>query len=188
MISITKPEFEKNKTRYNKLTYVMTDNNGTEHYTAVCQCPRCFGQKIIISRIENDRIVPVIPDEGRCWRCLGEGVIVEKIKVYTPEHAAELEKQRVKARERKVEKANQKLAEEIAKAEATNRELGYKPIDFTFAEWFDHHPERYAYYRTVKETAKAVLIHLIHEMTEYDGAANGYWVPKSAFIYNKEGE
>ncbi len=183
MISITKPEFEKNKTHYNKLTYVMTDNNGTEHYTAVCQCPRCFGQKVIISRIENGKVITVTPDEGVCWKCLGVGTFVEKIKVYTPEHAAKLEAQRKKAEAKRREEIERKQAETIAHAEQVNRELGYKPIDFTFAEWFDHHPERYTYYRIVKETTRAILIHLIHEMTEYDGAANGYWVPKSAIIF-----
>lgn len=184
MIKITKDEFEKNRKHYNKLQFVNVDKNGTEHYTAVCTCPRCFGQKVIISRIENGKVITVTPDEGVCWKCLGVGTFVEKINVYTPEHAAKLEAQRKKAEAKRVEEIERKQAETIAHAEQVNRELGYKPIDFTLAEWLGHHPERYTYYRIVKTTTRAILIHLIHEMTEYDGAANGYWIPKSAIIFN----
>ena len=83
--------------------YVRTDRNKTRYFEDAT-CRRCGGRGVI----DAYRYV----DGGVCFECGGSGIAhkAETIKIYTPEHEAKLEKQRLaraeKAAAQRVAKAN----------------------------------------------------------------------------------
>ena len=93
--------------------YMRTDRNGTRYFSD-CTCGRCGGRGVI----DCYRFV----DGGICYECGGSGVTdhPDTIKVYTPEHAAKLEKQRAARAEKREKEALERLCatydERIAKA------------------------------------------------------------------------
>lgn len=83
-----------------KREYIKTDSNGTEYYRVTAPCSRCGGHGIYYVGNLNGKPVRANPDEGVCYRCGGSGIETYIDKVYTPEHRAELDRQREKRAEK----------------------------------------------------------------------------------------
>ena len=185
-VNYTPEQFEEYKAKYSRLKYVKTDKNGTQYYDGVCECPRCCGHGIVYKAVINGERVPCEPDSGICYRCGGSRVIDATIKVFTPEHAEKLAKQRAKKNPMSVMTAEERIEFMRQKHVQENKERGYKPIDFTLDEWAGQIPPVYKIYRVVHETEKAILIRCIYDYTEYEGyQAHENWYPKKA-IHFKE--
>lgn len=98
---------------HKRWTYIRTDRNGTRYFSD-CTCGRCGGRGFI----DGYRYV----DGGRCYECWGSGVTdhPDTVKVYTPEHAEKLEKQRAARAAKREKEAYERLCatydERMAKA------------------------------------------------------------------------
>lgn len=92
------------------LKYVRTDRNGTQYFED-WNCPRCAGYGAADKWAYTGRV---------CYECGGSGLRrrAKTIKIYTPEHEAELEAKRLA----RAEKYQAEHADEIAQAEAEKEE------------------------------------------------------------------
>lgn len=82
------------------------------------KCDRCSGLGIIVSRVENDKLIPIPVDNGVCWGCGGRKYITKDVRAYTEKEYQQLQKnkERAAARKEEKEKARQKdLVENAAK-------------------------------------------------------------------------
>ena len=186
-VTYNQEQFEEYKAKYKKLNYIKTDKNGTEYYEGVCKCPRCNGVGIVYKMVLNGEPVPHTPESGRCFLCGGRQVVDATIKVFTPEHEAKLAKQRAKRNPMSVMTEEERMAYMEQKHIKENKELGYKPIDFTLDEWVEQVSPLYKIYRVVRETEKAILIRCIYDFNEYEGyEAFENWYPKKAIHFQEE--
>lgn len=99
-----------------KREYIKTDKNGTEYYRVTAPCSRCGGHGTYYTGTLNGKLVRANPDEGVCYRCNGSGVETYIDKVYTPEHRAELDKQRDKRFAKELADRVRKSNERVMKA------------------------------------------------------------------------
>ncbi len=190
MVTLTQKEFEQQKTHYRRLNLIKTDRNGSQYYEGLCPCPRCGGQGIYYIAVVNGVPKPADPDSGRCFKCGGQRVIPGKIKVITEDYAKILEGKRVAKQIKTVEEAEKKIAENKERLINKNKELGYKEVDFTFADWFNGDSNLslgWKYYRIVHETDRACLLSLSNFLDIETWNMHETWVPKKAIIYNTKG-
>ena len=177
----SKTEFIDARREYKNLLHVKTDKNGSDYYEADCTCDRCQGEGIIYAGRLNGRLIPVIPDDGVCWKCNGSRIMPVKIKVMTDEYAAVLDaKKQEKARIDR-EEAERRMEEKRKNTRESNMHLGYKSIDFTLDEWVGIKLEKYKFYRIAVKTTKAYLIKLLDDIYKDDVQSVDRWVPVSAF-------
>lgn len=187
IVTYTPEQFEEYKKKYSRLKYVKTDNNGTQYYDGVCSCPRCNGDGTVYKAVVNGVPIPCEPDSGVCYRCGGRRVIEATIKVFTPEHAEKLAKQRAKRNPMSLLTPEERMAQLEQKRIEENKERGYKPIDFTLEEWVAQIPSAYKIYRIVNQTEKAILIRCIYDYKEYEGyLPYERWYPKKAIHFKEE--
>lgn len=182
-LNYTPEQFEQYKANYKRLALIKTDNNGTQYYEGVCTCPRCNGVGIVYKGVHNGELVPHTPDSGVCYRCGGAKVIPATIKVFTKEHAEQLEKRR----EAKLQK--ELKAKEQAKVDTVtaNKKLGYKEVDFEVDEWVHFNDlSLYKYYRIARQTERAYLLHLVGTLEVADKWAHEEWIPIRAIHFSKE--
>lgn len=175
MLEIKKSEFKPED--YSKLTLVTNHRNGNQTYSYECTCDRCNGRGLVVSHVCNGKLVYVRPDNGICYKCLGEGKVTEKLKVVTDENWKE------KVREQEL--TREQILENIRKHEEHviqyNLSLGYKLVDFKLANWVrDIWVNEGSYYRIIKETEKAYLIANIQSLKE--DCYSEFWVPKKAMV------
>ena len=97
-------------------TLIKTDKNGTRYYEGYVPCDRCGG---------NGGADVWKLTGWTCYKCGGEGKILSKWKVYTPEYEEKLEAQRAKRRAKweadhaeEIAEQNRRIAEEEARREA----------------------------------------------------------------------
>lgn len=78
-------------------TLIRTDKNGTKYYQDTV-CPKCHGRGYLdyYGHIE----------QGRCFKCGGDGYFVTKWKEYTPEYREILDQKRIKRLIKKAPEAN----------------------------------------------------------------------------------
>lgn len=81
------------------------------------ECPRCSGLGIIVSRVENGKMIPVPVDGGVCYQCNGDKYIYKWVKAYTEKEYARYTRNQERAKERRVEKEKARIAELDAKAD-----------------------------------------------------------------------
>lgn len=79
------------------------DRNKTKHQVVLTNCDRCGGA----GAHEMWRYTG-----GTCYKCGGSGRMQAKRKIYTPEHAEKLRKQREKRAEKKLQERREKAKEE----------------------------------------------------------------------------
>ena len=184
-VNYTQEQFQEYKAKYERLRYVKTDNNGTEYYDGVCDCPRCNGDGIVYSHVLNGVPVPCQPDRGICYLCGGEKVVPATIKVFTPEHAAKLEKQRTAKAAKRQEEVAKKMEETRQATYNTNLKIGYQEINITIDEWVGMPTEKYKYYRIAHKTEKAYLLNFLDDLYKSDTQAVSRWIPIKA-VHFKE--
>jgi len=182
METISRTNFNNNKSSYSRLHLVKTYKNGSEDYSYECSCHRCQGKGVIVSHIENGKEVLVRPDSGTCWNCLGSGVETRKIHVISDEQWEINEQEKInKAQQQRLE--FEQHEEQRRKATiAKHLEEGYKEVDFTIASWFDYKITS-KYYRVAKKIEKAICIDFMDELD--DCVFFESWFPKKAIIWNK---
>lgn len=184
METITQSQFAQSK-QYSRMSLIKTDKNGSQYYEGFCPCPRCNGKGIVYTHVLNGQPVPAMPDSGVCWKCLGAKVVKAKIKVVTDDYAKVLEAKHVDKKVKTVEEANKKLEEAKQYRVKRNLELGYKEVDFTFAEWFEGPLNLYfgwKYCRVVKETEKACLLSFTNFLDIEESNMYQTWLPKKAIV------
>ena len=106
---------------------IRTDRNGTKYFEEACTCWKCNGSG---TYEWGACINGCYSYSGVCYACGGTGVVVEKTKEYTPEHAAKLEAQRAKRQAKK--DAERSEAEAKAAADKAEREKAQAQRE---AEW-----------------------------------------------------
>lgn len=98
-------------------TLIKIDRNGSKHYEGLITCDRCGGRGLYIVRVENNRPIPTIVDNGVCHKCWGTGKVHGKWIERTPEYQAKLDARRAA----KWAALEAKAAEERAKREEAER-------------------------------------------------------------------
>lgn len=68
------------------------------------KCPRCGGLGIIVSRVENGKMIPIPVDGGICYMCGGEKIIRKNVRAYTEKEYNSLQRAKERAAERREEK------------------------------------------------------------------------------------
>ena len=185
MLEIKKSDFIAQK--YNKLHLLTNHKNGNQTYEYECKCDRCEGLGKAISHICNGQPVFYLPDNGVCYKCLGTGVMTQKIKVIPDENWVENKNHNQYHTREWYEENIRRYKEEALKK---NTEKGFKKVDFKIAAWFlggktsepmDIYSGRY--YIIDKETEKAV--HIVFLTDGMDNlTTDEEWFPKKAIIKN----
>ena len=179
METIRKSEFKLEN--YKAITLIVKHRNGSEDYEYQDVCDRCGGRGLVVSHVENGKLVYMRPDNGICYKCLGNKYLTRKLKVITDEAADAKEAQRKK----EAEEAAAKWREDKERIKQEHIEEGWKLVDFKVAGWFFNKPEDIEYntkqyYKYIKETDKAVLIGFMESLD--DGCYIEEWFPKKAII------
>lgn len=187
MITLTEKEFEQAKKSYRRLNLIKTDKNGSQYYEGLCPCPRCNGQGIYYTHVLNGNLIPATPESGRCFKCGGQRVVQDKVKVITEEYAKILEAKRIDKQVKSVEEANRRLEETRQYRIKSNQELGFKEVDFKLADWFTPGQiPMFKMYRIAHETEKAYLLRLTNFLDIDESNMHDAWVPKKAITFNKK--
>ena len=90
------------------------------------KCPRCGGLGIIVSRVENGKMIPIPVDEGICYQCNSEKYIYKWVKAYTEEELEKYlltQKKRKEKKEQERKKQEEELLNAIDKTEEKKKKL-----------------------------------------------------------------
>ena len=108
---------------------IKIDRNGSKHYEGKVQCDRCGGHGYYAIAVCNGQPVLSPLDAGVCWKCGGNGWVIDKWIERTPEYQAKLDARKQAKREAQhlrtklevakihAERAERKAIEEAARAE-----------------------------------------------------------------------
>lgn len=77
--------------------------NGKAYARIKMKCDRCGGHGIFAVGVHNGCLVPAMPDNGVCYKCLGSGFIIDEVRDYTEAEFASM--QRAKAKRDAVKQA-----------------------------------------------------------------------------------
>lgn len=102
---------------------IISINEETHKAHIKIKCPRCNGLGIIVSRVENGKMIPIPVDSGICYLCNGEKYISKWVKAYTEKEYAQYLRTQERARERKKEKEEARLQELKDNSEANKKNL-----------------------------------------------------------------
>lgn len=102
---------------------IISINEETHKAHIKIKCPRCNGLGIIVSRVENGKMIPIPVDSGICYLCNGEKYISKWVKAYTEKEYAQYLRAQERARERKKEKEEARLQELRDNSEANKKNL-----------------------------------------------------------------
>lgn len=112
---------------------IISINEETHKAHIKIKCPRCSGLGIIVSRVENGKMIPIPVDAGICYLCNGEKYISKWVKVYTEKEYEQYMRTRERARERQIEKEKARLQELENKSEENKKKVlekwGFNPED-----------------------------------------------------------
>ena len=102
---------------------IKIDKNGSKHYEEMMKCPRCGGYGKVVHHMENGQPSYNWTDDGICWKCHGQGKVLEKWIERTPEYQAKLDARRKAKADARAE-YYRKVNEEIkAKEEAERKQI-----------------------------------------------------------------
>ena len=86
-------------------------------------CDRCSGLGFIVSRVENNRPIPIPVDGGVCYKCHGEKKIRKWVKAYTEEEMNKYLASQEKAKAKRAEKAELERQEKLNKSKENQENL-----------------------------------------------------------------
>jgi hypothetical protein len=81
-------------------------------------CPRCGGQGIIVSRVENGQLIPIPVDGGVCYQCAGAKYVEKEIRLYTESEYNTMQKNKERERNKKEAAAEAKRLAEFDEKKA----------------------------------------------------------------------
>lgn len=97
------------------------------------ECPRCSGKGIIISRVENGKLIPIPVDGGICYSCLGKKYIEKIVRLYTKSEYERMEKANEKAKEKRRAEQEEKMKREFAhKKKIWDKTNGFNEDGYTY--------------------------------------------------------
>ena len=102
---------------------IISINEETHKAHIKIKCPRCNGLGIIVSRVENGKMIPIPVDAGICYLCKGEKYISKWVKAYTEKEYERYLRTQERARERKKEKEEARLQELKDNSEVNKKNL-----------------------------------------------------------------
>lgn len=88
------------------------EENGKMYQNVKEKCPRCGGFGIIVSRVENDQLIPIPVDNGICYLCKGAKYVRKTVRLYTEKEYNQMQKAKEAAAIKREKAREQKIKEE----------------------------------------------------------------------------
>ena len=83
--------------------------NGKAYARIKKKCDRCGGHGIFAVGVHNGCLVPAMPDNGVCYKCLGSGFIIDEVRDYTEAEFASMQRAKAKRDAERREKNNKNM-------------------------------------------------------------------------------
>ena len=103
---------------YDRIGEPFYNESGNLVTKAKCKCDRCGGTGIYAIGVENGHIKPHPAYGGICLACGGEGHIYKTIRLYTEKEYESMQKNKVRAAEKREQEREEKIKAEFEEREA----------------------------------------------------------------------
>ena len=93
------------------------NDKGRLYVNIKTKCPRCGGLGIIVSHVENGKMIPIPVDGGICYKCNGDKYIKQSVRAYSEKEYKQLQAAKERRLHQKEEARKKQIEQDLAKAD-----------------------------------------------------------------------